>query len=172
MLPLNTFRAGYRFLRLNLFIMLMERKQWTIARIFQERVKKHPKKPCFIMDDRSLSFQWVENYTNKVAAYFKARGLKHGDCVAIIMETRPEFVCLWLGLSKIGVVTALINSHLRRDTLLHSIKVAKAKVIIVGTELINALEEILDELEVKTLPIYQFSDEKQRDNDNFKLFNG
>lgn len=164
--------AGYRFLRLNLFIMLMERKQWTIARIFQERVKKHPKKPCFIMDDRSLSFQWVENYTNKVAAYFKARGLKHGDCVAIIMETRPEFVCLWLGLSKIGVVTALINSHLRRDTLLHSIKVAKAKVIIVGTELINALEEILDELEVKTLPIYQFSDEKQRDNDNFKLFNG
>uniref|UniRef100_A0A0A1XF85 long-chain-fatty-acid--CoA ligase n=1 Tax=Zeugodacus cucurbitae TaxID=28588 RepID=A0A0A1XF85_ZEUCU len=164
--------AGYRFLKLNIFIMLLERKQWTVARIFQERVKKHPKKTCFIMDDRSLSFQYVENYTNKVGAYFKARGLKNGDCVALVMETRPEFVCLWLGLSKIGVVTALINSHLRRDNLLHSIKVANANVIIVGTELSKALEEIQNEAEVKTLPIYQFSDEAQRDNDNFQLLNG
>uniref|UniRef100_A0A0K8U315 Long-chain-fatty-acid--CoA ligase n=1 Tax=Bactrocera latifrons TaxID=174628 RepID=A0A0K8U315_BACLA len=164
--------AGYRFLRMNLFIMRMERKQWTIARIFQERVKKQPKKPCFIMDDRSLSFQWIENYTNKVGAYFKAQGLKHGDCVALVMETRPEYVCLWLGLSKIGVVTALINSNLRRDTLLHSIKVAKANIIIIGTELSKALEEIYDEVDIKTLPIYQFSDEEQRDNDNFKLFKG
>ncbi|CAD7011393.1 unnamed protein product [Ceratitis capitata] len=165
-------KAGYRFIRLNIFIMFMERKQRTLARIFQERVKKHPKKPCFIMGDRCLSFQWVENYTNKVGAYFKARGLQRGDCVALIMETRPEFVCLWLGLSKIGVVTALINSHLRRDTLQHSIKVAKANAIIVGTELSDALAEVYDDEEVRDLPIFQFSDEEQRENDQFRLLNG
>ncbi|XP_036330314.1 long-chain fatty acid transport protein 4 [Rhagoletis pomonella] len=164
--------AGYRFVRLTIFIMLMERKKWTIARIFQERAKKHPQKPCLVIDNRSLSFQHVEEYTNKVGSYFKARGLKRGDCVALIMETRPEYVCLWLGLSKIGVVTALINSHLRRDSLLHSIKVAKARVIILGTELTEALEEITDDIEIKAMPVYQFSDENQRDNDNLHLING
>ncbi|XP_054739497.1 long-chain fatty acid transport protein 4 [Anastrepha obliqua] len=164
--------AGYRFVRLNLFIMFMERRQWTIARIFQERAKMHPQKPCFIMDDRSLSFQWVEEYTNKVGAYFKARGLQRGDCVALIMETRPEYVCLWLGLSKIGVVTALINSHLRRETLLHSIHVANAQAIIVSTELTKALEEIYYDMEIKALPVYQYSDDEQRDIDNFNLLNG
>ncbi|XP_053963248.1 long-chain fatty acid transport protein 4 [Anastrepha ludens] len=164
--------AGYRFVRLNLFIMFMERRQWAIARIFQERAKMHPQKPCFIMDDRSLSFQWVEDYTNKVGAYFKARGLQRGDSVALIMETRPEYVCLWLGLSKIGVVTALINSHLRRETLLHSIHVANAQAIIVGTELTKAFEEIYDDIEIKALPVYQYSDDEQRDIDNFNLLNG
>ncbi|XP_067628869.1 long-chain fatty acid transport protein 4 isoform X1 [Eurosta solidaginis] len=164
--------AGLRFILLNIFILIMERKQWTISRIFQERVKKHPEKTCFMIDDRSLSFQYVEDYTNKIGAYFKACGVKHGDCVALLMETRPEYVCLWLGLSKIGVVTALINSHLRRKTLLHSIKVANARAIIVGTELISALEEIHDDDEIKALPVYQFRDNDHIDKDNFKLFKG
>lgn len=51
------------------------------------------------------------------------------------MENRPEYVCTWLGLSKVGIVTALINSNLRQGPLLHSITVAKSSAIIFGSEL-------------------------------------
>jgi solute carrier family 27 fatty acid transporter 1/4 len=53
------------------------------------------------------------------------------------MESKPEYVCIWLGLSKIGGVTALINSNLRQAPLLHSIKVANACAVIFGSELAN-----------------------------------
>lgn len=53
------------------------------------------------------------------------------------METRPEFVCLWLGLAKVGLVTALINNNLRKEVLVHSINAANCKGIIVGTELVE-----------------------------------
>lgn len=150
----------------------MERKNWSIARIFQENCKKHPQKICFLIDDRKMTFQDVEDYSNKVGGYFKDKGFRKGDCVSLLMETRPEYVCLWLGLSKIGVITALINSNLRKETLLHSIKVAKSKAIIVGTELTAALEEIVKCEEIKTLPIYQFCDEEQRPNDNVEFMKG
>lgn len=71
------------------------------------------------------------------------------------MENRPEFVCIWLGLSKIGVVVPLINTNLRLTSLLHSITVANCNAFIFGNSLISAVDEI-------TLPssisLYQFND--------------
>lgn len=165
-------RAGHRFLRMYIFIFLMERKKWSIARIFQENCRKHPEKACFLIDDRKMTFQDVDEYSNQIGGYFKDKGLQRGECVALLMEGRPEYMCIWLGLSKIGVSTALINSNLRRDTLIHSFKVAKAKAIIVGTELIEALAEVISNEEIQSLPVYQFSDEEQRTNDNLVLMKG
>ena len=42
---------------------------------------------------------------------------------------------IWYGMSKIGVTTALINTNLRSKVLLHSIEVAKPKLIIYDEEL-------------------------------------
>lgn len=71
------------------------------------------------------------------------------------MENRPEFVCIWLGLSKIGVIVPLINTNLRLASLLHSITVANCNALIFGNSLISAVDQI-------TLPssvsLYQFND--------------
>lgn len=69
------------------------------------------------------------------ASYFKSNGLKRGDTVALIMENRLEYVCIWLGLAKLGVFIALINTNLRKSSLIHSIKVSQATGIIFSTEL-------------------------------------
>lgn len=51
------------------------------------------------------------------------------------MENRPQFPCIWLGLSKIGCITALINTNLRSQALVHSINISNAKILIYGDEL-------------------------------------
>lgn len=55
--------------------------------------------------------------------------------MALFMENRPEYVCVWLGLSKIGVITALVNNNLVGDPLLHSISAVQPKCIIYGSAL-------------------------------------
>lgn len=65
-----------------------------------------------------------------MANLFKRHGLAKGDCVALFMPNKPEFVCIWLGLSKLGVVTALINNNLRLKSLAHCINISKAKALI------------------------------------------
>ena len=91
-----------------------------------------------------------------------------GDAIALLMETRLEYSSMWLGLSKIGVITALINTNLRKETLIHSIRVASSKAIIVSSELLEALTEILDEEEVNKLNIYVYDTE----NTEIKALNG
>jgi acyl-coenzyme A synthetase/AMP-(fatty) acid ligase len=51
------------------------------------------------------------------------------------MENKPEYVGIWLGLSKLGVISALVNINLKNEPLMHSINVAKACLIIYGASL-------------------------------------
>jgi solute carrier family 27 fatty acid transporter 1/4 len=39
--------------------------------------------------------------SNRIGNYFAGVGYKKGDVVALFMESRPEFVCMWLGLNKV-----------------------------------------------------------------------
>lgn len=58
--------------------------------------------------------------------------------MALLLENRPEFVCIWLGLAKLGIVVPLINYNLKDQSLLHSITVANAKAVIFGSELLDS----------------------------------
>ena len=61
----------------------------------------------------------------------RKQGISAGDTVSIIVDNRPEYVAIWLGLSKIGAISALINYNLRKDSLLHCIKVSNSKAVVV-----------------------------------------
>lgn len=52
----------------------------------------------------------------------------------MMMGNCPEFICTWLGLSKLGVTTALININLKGKSLVHCINIAKSKAIIYSHE--------------------------------------
>jgi len=77
----------------------------------------------------------IEEYSNKVANAMLENGFKKGDVVGLLMENRPEFVCIWLGMSKVGIVTALINYNLKLVSLAHSVAVAACSCLIYGAEL-------------------------------------
>ena len=74
----------------------------------------HPNKPALLYESSSWSFGELEAYSNRVANYLTLhRGFRKGDCVALFMENRPEYVGIWLGCTKVGILPALINSNLQ-----------------------------------------------------------
>lgn len=77
----------------------------------------------------------VADYSNRVANAFSRLGYKKGDVVALLMSNCPEYVAVWLGLSKLGVIAALINHNQRGKALVHSLTIAKSRAIIFGADL-------------------------------------
>ncbi len=65
---------------------------------------------------------------------FKESGIKRGETVALVMDNRPEYAAIWLGLAKIGIVTALVNYNLRGNSLLHALKIVNSKAIIFSSD--------------------------------------
>ena len=69
-----------------------------------------------------------------MAHVFQDAGFQPGDTVALLLDNRPEYVGIWLGLAKAGLVTALINYNLRDDPLRHCIEIAGSKAVIYGAD--------------------------------------
>ncbi|XP_033749378.1 LOW QUALITY PROTEIN: very long-chain acyl-CoA synthetase-like [Pecten maximus] len=122
--------------------------------VFERQVAKHPKKIFLIFEDKSYSFEFVNEMANKVANIAMSWNLQLNDIVATVIYNEPAFVWTFLGLQKIGLADAFINYHLTSKPLLHSLKVSEAKVIIVGAgdELLESMLAIHDGLQ--GTPIY------------------
>ncbi|CAH1283897.1 unnamed protein product [Diabrotica balteata] len=126
--------------------LMIEMRNETIPKLFQKTVRRKGNKIAFYFEDEQWTFNKVDEYSNKVANYFLCLGYKKGDSVALLLENRPEYVAIWLGLAKIGVVTALINNNLVSKSLLHCISIVNAKSIIFGSDFVNAVADIQSEL--------------------------
>jgi fatty-acyl-CoA synthase len=111
----------------------------TLVDFVEERVAAAPHRLAILFEGRKITNAELDAHANRVARWATAQGIGRGDVVGLLMENRPEFVMTWLGLAKLGAVTALLNTHLRGHPLAHSLAVADAKHLIVGAELGDAL---------------------------------
>ena len=139
-------RGAFRYIRLLCLVYYFQKLNLTVSQAFNRTVKKHPRKPALIFEDQVWTFQDLEEYSNRVAHFFLRSGYKPGQCVALFMENRIEFVGIWLGCTKIGLVPALINSNLVGQPLLHSINAASAKALIAGTEFLETVQQVKDDM--------------------------
>uniref|UniRef100_A0A914YVW4 Very long-chain fatty acid transport protein n=1 Tax=Panagrolaimus superbus TaxID=310955 RepID=A0A914YVW4_9BILA len=119
------------------------RENRGIHEIFLEILNAYPNKTAIIdvHSGRSLTFSEFNELANKFANYFKQNGYKRGDVIALFMENSIEFVAAWIGLAKIGVVTAWINSNLKMEPLAHCVLTSEAKAIITSSHLVSVLKE-------------------------------
>lgn len=149
------YRGAYRFVRVNVLLWWWEWQKLTVAKIFSRQATANPEKIAFIFEDKEWTYKevsWInyrcaargdlnplwfapqlEEYSNRIGRYFAGKSLSREDSVGLIMESRPEYVGIWLGLSKAGLVGALLNTNLRQDVLVHSIKAANCKAVIFGS---------------------------------------
>jgi len=139
-------RAAIRYFRLLLSVFIYQKRNLAVPHLFQKIAKSKSDQVCLYYEDQSWTFQYLDEYSNRVASFMLREGFKHGDSVALLMENRPEYVGLWLGCTKLGVVPALINTNLRGVSLLHSINAASCVAVIYGTELSRAVADIQSEL--------------------------
>jgi fatty-acyl-CoA synthase len=82
-----------------------------------------------------LTYAQLGARCNQYSRWGISHGLEGGDVVALLMQNCAQYIAVWLGLSRIGVTVALINSQLVGDVLAHSIKIAGPKFLITDADL-------------------------------------
>jgi len=116
------------------FLTLRPDSAFSVADAIEAQTERTPDHPALIYEDRQLTYRELDRSANRVARWAQSQGLARGDVVALLMGNRPEYVVHWLGLAKLGVVSALINTNLTGAPLAHTLRVADAKQLILGAE--------------------------------------
>ncbi len=107
----------------------------SIGKDIERVVDLHPDRPAIRFEGAELTYRQFDARANAYAHWAIAQGLKKGDAVALYMSNRPDYVCAWIGLAKIGVVSGLINTNLTGATLAHAVTIAAADHILVSGDL-------------------------------------
>jgi len=100
----------------------------------QAAVEKHRDRSAMTFEGRTLTYGELDAMANRFAHWGKGLNLRRGQTVALFMPNRLEYFAVWYGLSKIGVVTALINNQLSGLPLAHCLNIAGANHVIVDAE--------------------------------------
>jgi fatty-acyl-CoA synthase len=109
-------------------------QHYGVADLLEARAADAAERAFVIFEGRTVSFAEMNELANRVAHAALSAGLKSGDVVALMMENRPEFPMVWLGLAKVGIVTALLNTGARGDVLRHALEQTAARALIYGGE--------------------------------------
>jgi fatty-acyl-CoA synthase len=107
--------------------------------LIEDLAAQHGDKPALISDRETLSYRELSEQANRYARWALAQGIRKGDVVALLMPNRPEYLAVWVGVTRAGGGVALLNTNLTGPALAHCIDIVAAKHIVVATELSPAL---------------------------------
>ena len=108
----------------------------------EKAVDQWPASRAITFEGKTLSYAEFDALANRYAHWAKAQGLTRGQTVAIFLPNRMEYIPIWYGLTKVGVVGALINNNLAGAPLAHCLDISDALHCIVDDETAPAFEAV------------------------------
>jgi fatty-acyl-CoA synthase len=114
----------------------------TLPALIERLAQQFGAAPALVSAEATLSYRDLAIRCNQYARWGLAQDLKAGDTVCLLMANCAEYMAVWLGLSRIGAVVALVNNNLAADALTHSINIVAPRAVIVGGGLASRLIEV------------------------------
>jgi fatty-acyl-CoA synthase len=110
----------------------------TLPVIIGELGRSLGDRPALLSDRETMTFAALAARLNRYSRWAIAQGVRRDETICLLMPNRPEYLAIWLGITQIGGVVALLNTNLTGAALAHGIAVAEATHIIVAAELVEA----------------------------------
>ena len=108
--------------------------------VVDELAQRFRDAPALLSARETFSYRTLAERTNKYARWALNQNLTKGNVVCLLMPNRPDYLAIWLGVTKVGGIAALLNTNLTGASLAHCIDAVAPKHIIVSAALLDAWE--------------------------------
>ena len=125
---------------------IVRRPHRILPTVVEELAEKCGDAPALLSDGECLTYRALAERSNRYSRWAIEQGLAKGDAVCLLMPNRPEYMAIWLGITRVGGVVALLNTSLAGPALAHCINIAGPRHVIVAAELVDRLTAIQHEL--------------------------
>jgi fatty-acyl-CoA synthase len=106
--------------------------------VIEELADKFGQSTALLSDDECLTFRELAERSNQYARWALNQQIGRGQTVCLLMPNRPEFLAVWVGITSVGGVVALLNTNLAGASLAHCINEVDPKHIIVAAQFVDA----------------------------------
>ncbi|KAM8921537.1 long-chain fatty acid transport protein 3 [Pelodytes ibericus] len=128
----------------------------SLPGLFHYRLQNQPGRTFLYYRGHSLTYGELGERSRRVSAALlpPSSGLVPGDTVALLLGSEPGFLAAWFGLAGLGMVTAFLNTNVRKGALKHCLGACGARGLITNPELFDAVREILPEVQAMGIRVW------------------
>ena len=95
-----------------------------------QTVQKFPEKTAIVFDEYQISYNQLNEITNKLSNGLRASGIVKGDRVALMLPNVPHFVFSYYALLQLGAIVVPINYMFHGNDLTYVLNKSELKAII------------------------------------------
>ena len=114
-----------------------------LADLLHRSARRYPDKPALIDGDRRLTFAEFDRAVDRTAAALSARGLAHGERLALLSRNCWQFAVLAFATARIGVVLVPVNFMLNADEIAYILRHSGATAM-VAEDLLETADKALE----------------------------
>ena len=118
----------------------------VVGKLVQEKARVHKDRLFLRYKDEKVTYEQLDDISNRFAHGFKELGVRKNDKIAIMMFNHPNFLYVWFGSAKLGAVEVPINTAYKGDLLKHLINNSESTLLFIDSSLLERLRPIKDEL--------------------------
>jgi long-chain acyl-CoA synthetase len=117
----------------------------------EEAARKYPEVPCTIFKGAEISYQEMNELTDRLAAGLAGLGVKKGDRVGIFMPNTPQFVLAYFAILKLGAVVVATNPLYSAREIEYQSSDAGIETMLVMSNYYNLVKEVQPKTRIKTV---------------------
>jgi fatty-acyl-CoA synthase len=118
----------------------------VFSTLIEELAIRSGDEPALLSDRECLTYRGLVERSNQYARWALDQDVAKGEVVCLLMTNRPEYFAIWLGITSVGGVVALLNTNLVGPSLAHCINIVSPKHMIVSDEFVDSLITALPNL--------------------------
>ncbi len=104
----------------------------TFPDLIDDLALRQGDRPALLSDAECLSFSDLAARSCRYSRWALSLGLPPGAAVGLLMPNRPDYLAAWIGITRVGLTAALLNTNLSGASLAHCIAVAAPAHIVVA----------------------------------------
>jgi fatty-acyl-CoA synthase len=106
--------------------------------VIDELANKFDGAPALLSESECLTYRDLATRSEQYAYWALEQGVAKGDTVCLFMPNRAEYFAIWIGITSVGGVVALLNTNLTGRSLAHCVNTVEPRHIIVAAPLLDA----------------------------------
>jgi amino acid adenylation domain-containing protein/non-ribosomal peptide synthase protein (TIGR01720 family) len=118
--------------------------------LFEDQARQTPELTALVCEDRSLTYAELDQQSNQLARYLRARGADRETIVALFAERQVELFVALLGVLKAGAAYVSLDPKYPKERLAGLLEDARPKVVLTQASLLDQLPDNVDAVSLDT----------------------
>jgi acyl-CoA synthetase (AMP-forming)/AMP-acid ligase II len=115
---------------------------FTVADLFRRSVRVYRDRTAVVSSETSVSYGELDERVSRLANWLRKAGITHGERVAVLSTTRPEYIEIYFAAAKLGLTVVGLNIRMQVDELSHCVALCRPTALFASPDQAQPAETI------------------------------